>query len=207
MEKMKTWMLAAILFCGAGCLVSCNGNAGADKAAEDTVAIKKPQKVDPSLLAIEKYLVDSIGSQYAQGDMCIPVIAMTCSDGLKNDSLYVWGDFWVFNYKVDGDTLKTVSGGNHSGKMLLLKGENGEYQVVAFEQVEDGSGNLESAKRIFGEYYDAYHAANSDEVYREKARAGSIADYVKAHKLPVKFYQDYGWPAKEIPTEEQETQR
>jgi hypothetical protein len=24
---------------------------------------------------------------------------------------------------------------------------------------------------------------------------------VKANKLPVKYYQDYGWPAKEIPAE------
>ena len=199
MKKMKLWMMAAILFCGAGCLVSCHGNADADKAAEDTVAVEKAQKVDPALVAIDKYLVDSIGSQYAQGEMCIPVIAMTCSNGLKNDSLYMWGDFWVFNYKVDGDTLKTVSVGNHAGKMLLLKDENGQYQVVSFEQVEDGSNLMPSAKRIFGEYYDAYQAANSDEAYREKARAISIADYVKANSLPVKYYQDFGWPAKEIP--------
>ena len=199
MKKMRFWMMAAILFCGAGCLVSCNGNADADKAAEDTVAVENAQKVDPALVAIDKYLVDSIGSQYSQGDMCIPVIAMTCSNGLKNDSLYMWGDFWVFNYKVDGDTLKTVSGGNHAGKMLLLKDENGQYQVVSFEQVEDGSNLMPSAKRIFGEYYDAYQAANSDEAYREKARAISIADYVKANNLPVKYYQDFGWPAKEIP--------
>ena len=29
--------------------------------------------------------------------------------------------------------------------------------------------------------------------------ASAIADYVKANKLPVKYYQDYGWPAKVIP--------
>ena len=199
-------MLAAILLCGMGCLVSCNGNTKTADAGE-VEAAEQPATVDPSLAAIEKYLVDTIGSQYSPGDMCIPVIAMTCSDGLKNDSLMMWGDYWVFNYNVVGDTLKCVSGGNHAGKMLLLKDDKGEFQVVSFEQVEDGSRYLESAKRIFGEYYDAYHATNSDEQYREKARAGSIADYVKAHNLPVKFYQDYGWPAKEIPTEEQETQK
>lgn len=204
MKRMKSWMMAAILFCGAAFFTSCNGNAVADKAAKaakDTVAIEAANRIDPMLKAIETYLVDSVGSQYAQGEMCIPVIAMTCSDGMQNDSVNMWGDFWVFNYKVVGDTLKTVSGGNHAGKMLLLKNENGEFQVMSFEQVEDGHGNQESAKRIFGEYYDAYQGANSDENYREKARAGSIADYVKTHNLPVKYYQDYGWPAKEIPME------
>ena len=198
MKTMKLWMLAAILFCGAGCLTSCNGNATADKADNDTVAAEASQSGDPLMDAITKYLVDSIGAGYSQGDMCIPVITMTSTDGMKGDSIFMWGDYWVFNYKVAGDTLKTVSGGNHSGKMLLKKNDSGEYQVMSFEQVEDGAGNLASAKRIFGEYYDAYHAANSDEVYREKARAGSVADYVKAHNLPVKYYQDYGWPAKEI---------
>ena len=201
MKTMKLWMMAAILFCGAGCLTSCHGNADADKTAEDTTAVEAAQTVDPVIGAINKFLVDSIGSQYSQGEMCIPVITMTCSDGMKADSVFMWGDFWVFNYKVDGDTLMTVSGGNHSGKMLVKKNENGEYQVMSFEQVEDGAGNLASAKRIFGEYYDAYHAVNSDENYREKARAGAIADYVKANKLPVKYYLDYGWPAKEIPAE------
>ena len=201
MKQMKLWMLAAILFCGLGCLTSCNGNANTDKAGEDTATVEADKGADPVLLAIDKYLVDTIGSQYAPGEMCIPVIAMTCSDGMKADSVFMWGDFWVFNYKVVGDTLKTVSGGNHAGKMLLKKNENGEFRVVSFEQVEDGAGNLSSAQRIFGEYYDTFHAANSDEAYREKARAASIADYVKEHKLPVKYYQDYGWPAQEIPTE------
>ena len=199
MNKMNLWMLAAILFCGVGCLTSCNGNADASKVTEDTLAADTAQEGDVIIDAINKYLVDTIGASYAEGDMCIPVIAMTCSDGLKADSVFMWGDYWVFNYKVAGDTLKCVSGGDHPGKMLIKKNDNGEYQVVAFEQVESGHGNLESAKRIFGEYYDAFHAANSDENYRENARAASIADYVKANNLSVKYYQDYGWPAKEIP--------
>ena len=197
MKTMRFWMLAAILFCGLGCLVSCNGNADADKAGEDTT-VENEQGADPVMLAINDYLIDSIGSQYSPG-LTIPVVVMTCTEGVNADSVFKWGDYWVFNYKVVGDTLKTVSGGNHSGKMLLTKNENGEYQVVSFEQVEDGAGNLSSAKRIFGEYYDAYQAVNSNENYREEVRATAIADYVKAHNLPVKYYQDYGWPAQEIP--------
>ena len=202
MKRKNFVMLAAILLCGSIWMSSCSGNANADKAAVDTVTVADSAKSGDVIMdAINKYLVDSIGTHYAQGDMCIPVIMMTCSDGMKNDSVFMWGDYWVFNYKVAGDTLKCVSGGDHPGKMLLTKNENGEFQVVSFEQVEDGHGNQESAKRIFGEYYDALHAVNSDENYREKARAGAIADYVKANKLPVKYYQDYGWPAKEIPAE------
>ena len=200
MEKMKLWMLAAVLFCGAGCFVSCNGNANADKAAQDTVTVADSTTSSNVILdAINKYLVDSIGSYYAPGELCIPVNRIAASRlGETNDSVFWWGDFWVFNYNVVGDNLKCQSGGNHAVKLLITKNDNGEFQVVSFEQVEDGHGNLESAKRIFGEYYDVYNDAVSDENLREKARAASIADYVKAHNLPVKYYQDYGWPAKEI---------
>ena len=87
MKKIKLWMIAAILCCGAGSVVSCTGNATAENSAEDTVAA---QSGDVMMDAINKYLVDSIGSNYTQGDMCIPVIMMTCSDGMKNDSIFMW---------------------------------------------------------------------------------------------------------------------
>jgi hypothetical protein len=102
---------------------------------------------------------------------------------------------------VVGDTLKTVSGGDHPGKMCLKKNEKGEFEVISFEQVEDGHGNEASARRIFGDMYEAFHGINSDQETREQARGIAIARYVRANNLPYKYYQDYGWPAKEIPTE------
>ena len=69
------------------------------------------------------------------------------------------------------------------------------YEVFAFEQVEDGAGNEASARKIFGEYYDAFQAVNSDEKYREKALRDAIIDYVKQNGITAKYYQDYGRPA------------
>jgi hypothetical protein len=48
--------------------------------------------------------------------------------------------------------------------------------------------------------YEAFHSINSDEETREQVRALFIAKYVKDNKLPVKYYQDYGWPARKIPS-------
>ena len=189
MMKIKLWMMAAILFCGLSCLVSCNGN----KAVPfDDVA---------ATAAVAQYMVDSMGSQYAQGEVCIPSVSVIAIEKTNPDSIKLWGDYWVFNYNIVGDTLKCVSGGSHPGKMVMRTTDNG-YEVIAFEQVEDGSNFLPSAKRIFGEsLYDQFHAINSNEEIRESCRANYIADYVKEHNLPVKYYQDFGWPAKEIPTE------
>ena len=198
MKKMKSWMLAAILFCGVACVTSCNGNANVNKINLDTPEVVEIEDMDALKPVMEQYLVDSIGLHYAKGEVCITCATIIGADQSNPDSLLVWGDFWVYNFNQVGDTLKCVSGGSHPGLMVFQKNEKGEYVVTMFDQVEDGAGNLASAKRIFGDLYDSFHNVNSDEGSREAVRAGSIADYVKEHKLPVKFYQDYGWPAKEI---------
>ena len=199
MKKMKSWMLAAILFCGASMLPSCNGTATADKTDDDTAAVVETTGSDAFFPVMLQYLVDSIGVHYAQGEICIPSCRAISINETNPDSLLVLGDFWVFNYNQVGDTLKCVSGGSHPGKMVFQKDEKGEYVVTLFDQVEDGARNIESAKRIFGDMYNFFDTVNSDEKSRERIRAEYIANYVKEHNLPVKYYQDYGWPAQEIP--------
>ena len=201
MKKVKLWMMAAILFCGMGYLTSCNSNANADKTDEDTAAVVEMTGTDAFMPALEQYLVDSIGALYAEGEFCIPSYTIVGTDQSNLDSLLVWGDFWVFNYNQVGDTLKAVSGGSHPGLMVFQKDEKGEYVLTSFDQVEDGARNLESAKRIFGDMYDFFRTVNSDQESREQIRANFIAQYVKEYNLPVKYYQDFGWPAEEIPAE------
>lgn len=118
-------------------------------------------------------------------------------DERNAEDILVWGDFWVFNYNQVGDTLKCVSGGNHPGLMHICQTDNG-FKVTAFEQVEDGSRNLLTAKKIFGEKFDAFQAIHSDERKREKLRADVLTSYVKKHNLKASMYQDYGWPAKKL---------
>ena len=139
--------------------------------------------------AISDYLVKELGSQYLQGELCIPTLMMVCEEDER-----IWGDFWVFWYNVAGDTLKTVSGGNHSGLMTLSK-ENANYTVTAFEQTVDGAGNNASAKRIFGEHYDVYQNMHSNEDVREAVRQEQLQQYVKRNNLNIHYYQDFGWPA------------
>ena len=195
MKKMKFWIIAAILLCGAAVLTSCNGTNG--KSAD----VRVDDAGNDFRVAVDNYLVDSIGVNYAPGEVCIPCATILVINDMNPDSILLWGDYWVFNFNVVGDTLKTVSGGDHPGLMCIKKTEKGEFYVASFEQVEDGHGNEASARRIFGDNYNDFHAFNSNEEAREQFRADYIANYVKAHNLAVKYYQDYGWPAKEIPTE------
>ena len=147
--------------------------------------------------AIDRYLVDEIGKQYAKGEHCVPFHHIVAVDERNADDILIWGDFWVFNYNQVGDTLKCVSGGSHPGLMHVAQTENG-FEVKTFEQVEDGSNFLPTAKKIFGDKYDAFQAINSDEKNRERLRAEVLGNYVKKQGLSVTLYQDYGWPAKKI---------
>ena len=198
MKKVKFLMLIALFLCSSMQCVNRKDVTPTTREESDKAFNALIEKYPEFYAALSSYLVDSIGSQYAPGEVCIPCPTVVASTPQDNESMRVLGDFWVFNYNVVGDTLKTVSGGSHPGAMILKKTDKG-YVVTSFEQVEDGSNYLSSAKRIFGDMYMAFHGINSDEETREQARSIFIAKYVKDNKLPVKFYQDYGWPARKIP--------
>lgn len=202
MKHSRLWMLAAILICGASLIACGNRNTKEQQPKEiqeETVQVEEVvSDMELCNAAVEDYLVNAIGKNYAEAEHCIPCpIIISTDDGNKDDVL-VWGDFWVFNYNQSGDTLKTVSGGDHPGLMHLKKTENG-FEVTSFDEVEDGAGNLESAKKIFGDKYDAFWEINSNEEKREDLRLHFVADYVKKHDLSATMLQDFGWPAVTLP--------
>ena len=147
--------------------------------------------------AISDYLVKEIGPNYQQGELCVPVLMMVSTEEESADQARVWGDFWVLWYNTASDTLKTVSGGNHSGCMTVQK-QGDKLTITAFEQTEDGAGNEASAKRIFGKHYDVYQNMHSNQDVREAVRKEQLKEYVRQHNLNVRCYQDFGWPAVEL---------
>ena len=178
--------LAAILLTS----YSCGNNAEPQtEPTDDTLPTEQPTY----LSAIEDYLVSEIGASYSKGDVCIPYYEVVYTDDTDTTDIRVWGDWWVDNYNIAGDTLITVSGGNHPGLFHVRK-EGTNFKVIAFDQVEDGAGNAESAKRIFGEHYDEYKGGDSCGLLDE-IRYETIARYVKEHSLNVTLCKDYGWPA------------
>ena len=142
--------------------------------------------------AISDYLLREIAPYYLQGELCVPSLLIA-----HEEDSCVWGDFWVFWYNIAGDTLKTVSGGSHPGKMTLTY-KNNQPQVIDFERVEDGSRFMPTAKRIFGDYLDIFMNMHANESVREAVRHEQLSEYVQQNGLNVHYYQDYGWEAKEL---------
>lgn len=146
---------------------------------------------------ITAFLAEEFGTKYTQGDLCLPVLMIVAEEDCETEIAWVWGDFWVFNYKIAGDTLKTVSGGNHPCRLQISELDDSLY-VMGYDQVEDGAGNDRSARKIFGKHYDVYQNMHSNEQVREAVRKEQMKEYVKQHNLPVRYYQDYGWPTVEL---------
>ena len=157
--------------------------------------------------AIIGYLVREIGAQYLQGELCIPTLLMVAEESLTSNSdsgltsnseaVLIYGDFWIFWYKLSGDTLQTISGGNHAGRMVIAY-HDGQPVVTAFEQTVDGAGNDASAKRIFGSHYNIYCNMHSNADVREAVRKEQLGEYIHRHNIPARYYQDYGWQAVEL---------
>ena len=142
--------------------------------------------------AISDYLLREIAPYYMQGELCVPSLMM-----VHEEDTCVWGDFWVFWYKIEEDTLKTISGGSHPG-MMTLRYENNQPQVVNFERVEDGSRFMPTAKRIFGDYLDIFMNMHANESVREAVRREQLYEYVQQNNLNIHYYQDFGWEAKKL---------
>ena len=150
---------------------------------------------DPYEAACYAYMAEEIGPQYAEAEISIPTVNIVHVDLTPEDEVLLYGDFWVENYNVNGDTLECVSGGNHPGVMHVSKTT---YDVTAFDQVADGGDFEESAKELFGEHYDDFMAVYSDSDARDELRKITVSDYVNMNGLDVNYYQDYGWDPVEL---------
>ena len=188
------WLCACLLAVMAAC-----GNKGDNQPATPEKEIAETSEIETNYFpAIDRYLVNEFGKQYTEGEHSVPLHSIVTVDERNEEDILVWGDFWVFNYNQVGDTLKCVSGGSHPGLMHIRQTEKG-FEVTGFDQVEDGANNLPSAKKIFGDKYDAFQAINSNEQARERLRAEMLAVYAQKNNLGATMYQDYGWPAKKLP--------
>ena len=154
---------------------------------------------DPVEAAVYKYLAEEVSKDYPDAEVHIPTVNIIYEDFTNEDEVIVKGDFWIDNYDIDGDTLKTASGGNHPGVMYLKKEADGNYTATKMDTVADGSDFDASAKELFGDQYEDFMKVYSDEKLRAENRLATVTDYVNLNGLDdIKYYQDEGWDPVEL---------
>ena len=147
-----------------------------------------------------QYIIDECAKNYEiePGMVTIPNVNIIAEDDSDKDDMKVYGDFWVFNYTLNGETLEMQSGGQYPG-CIHIKSTDAGYEVTSMDIVGDGEDYNPTAKKIFGDYYDQF--MNIDKDAEEATRAQIIANYVAANDLKITAYQDYGWDPVTLPEE------
>ena len=212
MKKKLMILLGIITVIACIGLTACGGSdteaeePATEPEAEETVEV---ESIDGSIYgytgedAVEatvyEYVATELAADYDVKEGMVSIPTVTIIDKVENEdgSVDVLGDFWVENYTIEGDTLVCQSGGNHPGKMHIVK-DGDAYKVESFEPVGDGDQFEPTAKAIFGDKYDAFMKVNSDNEAREALRAETVANFVKANNLEVTKYQDFGWDPVEL---------
>ena len=152
---------------------------------------------DPVEAAVYRYMAEEVSKDFDKADVSIPTVSIVAVDYTNKDEVTVYGDFWIDNYNIEGDTLKCVSGGNFPGVMHLEE-DSGSYTVSSMDVVEDGASFNASAKKLFGDHYDDFMRVSSDSDERDELRKITVSDYVNLNGLSVTQYQDEGWDPIEL---------
>lgn len=169
------------------------------ESSEESSSTRLPDFVyegdDEILSACCSFTVDELAKGYLEGDTIIPCPIIIAVDDSNPEDILCYGIFDLYTYDLKGDTLETVSGGVNPGCFHISKNESGKLEVVDFDFVESGSDYDESAKKVFGEYYEKFSEISADSKSTEEIRKNFIKDYVTANNLPITKYKDYGWDA------------
>ena len=185
-------------------LVLCAGVSGALAETNELPAYVYPEpENNPVVAAVANYMVNNdFGYDTEDGGVLIPapVIIKTVPEepGEDADEVTVYGNFWIFAYKLNGNILECTAGGENPGVMKVEK-KDGEWVVTSAEFAEYGDeGYMESISRFADgdselekEYYTA---ADATDGYLPQFQRSFIIGYVISNGLEGKItaFRDYG---------------
>ncbi len=153
----------------------------------------------PLEAAAYDYLAFDHVENHDTSNVLIPYVQIVDLDETNPDDELLYGDYWVWEFEKQGDTLVAVSGGHCPGIIHLERFGDGESASYSAIGKMDEAFTDDDAKKLFGDYYDHYVKLSSDDELRESSYAQIIADYVAKNDLDITKYQIGGEEAKELP--------
>lgn len=151
---------------------------------------------NPVMAAAAEYLVTAdLDLEAEEGGVLIPA-PIVLREEVGDEEATLWGNFWVFAYRLNGSILECTAGGENPGIMKLEK-KDGAWNVVSLEVAEDGEKFADSIRafahgdeELEKEYYLSSDATDG---YLPQWRRSFILEYVHANGLDITAFQDYGW--------------
>ena len=154
---------------------------------------------DPLEAAAYDYLAFEYNRVSDVDHVLIPYAKIVDIDEDNPEDILLYGDYYLWEFEKQDDTLVAVSGGHCPGIIHLERFGEGEAASYSPVGTMDEAFTDDDAKDLFGEYYDKYVETASDDVTREEEYALVIANYVKVNNLKVTKYQFGGEDAVKLP--------
>lgn len=154
---------------------------------------------DPYLEAICRYLLKEFGDLENDGEVTIPAPVVFYTEE-AGDEVQVFGNFWLFRYRLQEAVLLLQSGREMPGRFHLKKDGDG-YTVAAFDQVLSGHQYAQDIQALCAEknssvfpsltehYQEHNYTGETDTAYVRKT---FIERYAEKNGLAVSAYQDHG---------------
>ena len=178
---------------------------GGDHSAQGALPVFRYDEVfaasdsfDPAEAAAYDYLALEKNSDHDPDHVMIPYVAVVAVDDTDPSDVLIYGDYYLWEFALEGDVLEAVSGGHCPGIIHAERSGEGETAVCSAIGMDEAFTNSDEG-RIFGDHYDDYRAAVSEEQARDAAIAQVIADYVRVNGLEVTGFRLGGGEARQLP--------
>ena len=154
---------------------------------------------DPVFAAITNYMINNdFGYTAEAGGVLIPAPIVLKEDISEDETkATVYGNFWIFAYKLNGTVLECTAGGENPG-IIKLEKKDGEWVVTSAEYAGDGEEYKKSITKFANGDADLekeyYAAGDASEGYLPQYLRSYIIGYVQLNGLEniITAYQDYG---------------
>ena len=137
--------------------------------------------------------------EYDFSHVLIPYVRIVDVDESDPEDVLLYGDYWLWEFERQGDTLVAVSGGHCPGIIHLERFGEGEGAAYSPKGTMDEALTDADTKSLFGEYYEHYVTISSDDQTRNAEVAQIISDYVAVNGLDITKYQIGGEEPSSLP--------
>lgn len=194
MKKGFMKAMAGVLAGVMTCMMLCSAVSASEAESEgkETLPAFVYTGEDPYFDAILDYMRKTEGESFDPSQVMIPAFILLEEDASDPEDIKVWGNFWIFNYDLEGTTLMMQSGGEAPGLIHLKKTDDG-YEVTSMDRVGDGSNYDPDIERIFGVKKELLDAIRYDHDDLDTVRADYIRMYSEESGIEITAFQDYGW--------------
>ncbi|MBE5846121.1 MAG: hypothetical protein E7300_00385 [Lachnospiraceae bacterium] len=153
---------------------------------------------NPVLAGAYNYLAFDKAQGFDPGHAIIPYVCIVDMDESDPEDVLLYGDFYLWEFEKQEDTLKCVSSSHIPGVMHMKRTGDNEAAIYDAFAFDEGLTDADVVS-LFGSYYDHYITLSSDKEMRDSEMAQIIADYVHANRLEVGKYQLYEGESGELP--------